>query len=55
VTHAIAKMTRPWASRKLRSLGTWASTRASAPANQAHRSPRVLPDTLDPPPFIAPL
>src|SRR5262252_7586943 len=35
VTHAIAATTRPCASRKLRSLGTSASTRASAPANHA--------------------
>src|SRR6476646_3558451 len=34
-THAMAKMTRPWASKKLRSLGTRARTRRSAPANHA--------------------
>src|SRR5947199_4740734 len=42
VTHAIAAITSPCASRKLRSLGTSASTRSSAPANQAQEILRVL-------------
>src|SRR4051812_24863622 len=42
VTQAIAAMTSPCASRKLRSLGTSASTRSSAPANQAQENLRVL-------------
>ena len=40
VTPAIATITSPWAWRKLRSLGTSANTRASAPANQAQPSLR---------------
>ena len=40
VTQAIATMTSPCASRKLRSLGPSARTRASAPANHAQLSLR---------------
>src|SRR5580765_7455795 len=41
VTHAIAKITIPCASRKLRSLGTSARTRSSAPASQVHARVRT--------------
>ena len=41
VTQAIAKMTSPCASRKLRSVGTNASTCSSAPANHAQPSRRL--------------
>ena len=48
VTQAMATMTRPCASRKLRSLGTSASTRASAPANQAQLSLDAAPGFCSP-------
>jgi hypothetical protein len=42
VTQAMAAMTRPCASRKLRSLGTRDNTRASAPASHAQESRRAF-------------